>query len=164
MKRSLLPILLISCAAASACNKQTGASPAAADTAAIAGSIKAGEAQWVQDYRAKDVAKALAHYAPDASLMPSGMAPMHGSKSIEAGLKGLIADPAFDLNFSADNVRVAASGDLAYTRGTYSLRVTDPKTRKPITDKGSYVTVYAKQADGSWKAVDDIVASSQPAG
>jgi uncharacterized protein (TIGR02246 family) len=162
MKQSLLPILLLSCAAISACNKQASPPAPAADTAAIADSIKSGEAQWVQDYRARDVAKALAHYAPDASLMPSGMAPMHGSQAIEAGLKALTADPAFDLTFSADKVRVAASGDLAYSQGSYSLRVTDPKTHKPVTDKGSYLTVYAKQADGSWKAVDDIVASSAP--
>jgi uncharacterized protein (TIGR02246 family) len=163
MKQAVLPILLFSCAAISACDKQSSAAPPAADTAAIADSIKAGEAQWVQDYRAKDVARALAHYAPDGSLMPSGMAPMQGSKAIEAGLKALTADPAFDLVFSADKVRVAASGDLAYSRGTYSLQLTDPKSHKPIIDKGTYLTVYAKQADGSWKAVDDIVASSRPA-
>jgi uncharacterized protein (TIGR02246 family) len=160
MKQALF--LLLSCAAISACHKHSSA-PAPADTAAISDSIKAGEAQWVQDYRARDVARALSHYAPDGSLIPSGMAPMHGSKAIEAGLRGLIADPAFDLHFSADKVHVAASGDLAYSRGAYSLRMTDPKTRKPITDTGTYLTVYAKQADGSWKAVDDIAASTAPA-
>jgi ketosteroid isomerase-like protein len=33
--------------------------------------------------------------------------------------------------------------------------MTNPKTKKPATDKGKYLTVYEKQADGSWKAVAD---------
>ena len=40
--------------------------------------------------------------------------------------------------------------------------MTNPKTKKPVTDKGKYVTVYKKQADGSWKAVADILNSDMP--
>jgi ketosteroid isomerase-like protein len=57
---------------------------------------------------------------------------------------------------------VAGSGDLAYSRGTYTMTMTDPKTKKPVTDHGSYVTDYRKQPDGSWKAVADIVTSEVP--
>lgn len=39
---------------------------------------------------------------------------------------------------------VAKSGDLAHTQGSYTLTVTDPATKKPIHDKGSYVTVLQK--------------------
>jgi hypothetical protein len=34
--------------------------------------------------------------------------------------------------------------------------MTDPKTKKVLTGKGKYVTVYKRQADGGWKAVADI--------
>jgi hypothetical protein len=34
--------------------------------------------------------------------------------------------------------------------------MTNPKTKKVLTEKGRYVTVYKKQADGGWKAVVDI--------
>jgi ketosteroid isomerase-like protein len=40
---------------------------------------------------------------------------------------------------------------------------TNPKTKKPATDKGKYVTVFKKQADGSWKVVADIFNSDGPA-
>ncbi len=36
------------------------------------------------------------------------------------------------------------------------MTMTNPKTKKPVEDKGSYVTVYKKQADGNWKAIEDI--------
>ena len=40
----------------------------------------------------------------------------------------------------------ASQGSLTYT-------MTAPKTKKVLTRKGKYVTVYKKQADGGWKAV-----------
>jgi ketosteroid isomerase-like protein len=49
------------------------------------------------------------------------------------------------------------SGDLAYSRGHFTEKYTDPKTGKVMTDSGSYLTVYKKQEDGSWKAVEDFV-------
>jgi hypothetical protein len=42
--------------------------------------------------------------------------------------------------------------------------VTDPATKQPIHDKGSYATVYKKLADGTWKAVSDIASSATPPG
>ena len=35
----------------------------------------------------------------------------------------------------------------------------DKKTGKVMTDSGSYITVYKKQDDGSWKAVEDFAAA-----
>ena len=37
-----------------------------------------------------------------------------------------------------------------------------PKTKQPKTDTGSYLTVWKKQADGSWKAVEDFVMPGAP--
>jgi len=44
---------------------------------------------------------------------------------------------------------------MVYSQGTYTLTMTNPKTKKPLTDKGKYLTVYTKQADGSWKVAAD---------
>jgi ketosteroid isomerase-like protein len=35
--------------------------------------------------------------------------------------------------------------------------MTDKATSKPATSTGSYLTVYQKQDDGSWKAVEDFI-------
>jgi hypothetical protein len=32
------------------------------------------------------------------------------------------------------------------------MTMTDPKTKKAVTEKGKYVTAYKKQADGSGKS------------
>jgi ketosteroid isomerase-like protein len=36
------------------------------------------------------------------------------------------------------------------------MTMTNPKNKKPVEDKGSYLTVFKKQADGGWKAIEDI--------
>ena len=37
------------------------------------------------------------------------------------------------------------------------MTMTDKATGKPATSAGSYLTVYKRQADGSWKAVEDFI-------
>lgn len=129
-----------------------------ADVAAL----KALETQWVQEFAAKDAEKVGAHYADDATLMPPGMAPAAGRAAILAMDKEQLADPAFALKFAATRVEVAKSGDVGFTQGTYTMSLTDPATKQVINDHGTYLTAYRKQADGSWKAVSDMQASSVP--
>ena len=62
----------------------------------------------------------------------------------------------------SDKVDVAKSGDLGYSQGTNTWTMTDPKTKKVLTGKGKYVTVFKKQADGNWKAVADIAIEDAP--
>ena len=110
----------------------------------------------------KDAAAFVSSYTPDAVMMTPFEPEMRGQDAIRAGMKQLMADPNLKLDFASDRVEVADSGDLAATRGSYTLTVTDPVTKKPVNDKGSYVTVFRKQKDGAWKAVFDINSSEVP--
>jgi len=58
------------------------------------------------------------------------------------------------------NAMASKSDDMAYLQGTYTM--TDPMTKKPMTDKGKYLTVFTKQPDGSWKAIADAFNSDPP--
>jgi len=86
-----------------------------------------------------------------------------GHEAMRPVLKERLSDPNLDLQFSASTAEVSKAGDLAYTQGTYSLTTTDAKSKKAMTEKGKYVTVYRKGADGSWKAVQDINNADAPA-
>jgi len=123
--------------------------------------IKNTESAWNRD--ARDPDKFVSYYAEDASVLLPNEAVLNGRQAIIGAYKAMAADPNFSLSFESNKGDVARSGDLGYTQGTYSLTTTDPKTKKPVTDKGKYVTVYRKQADGSWKAVSDILNSDLPA-
>jgi uncharacterized protein (TIGR02246 family) len=121
--------------------------------------IQDNEAQWNQDYAAKDNNKIVAHFADDAILMVPGMPSTSGKEAIGAALKQMVSDPALSLQFHPARVEVARSGDVAYSQGAYTLTLTDPQTKQVVNDHGSYVTTYRKQPDGAWKAVADIASS-----
>jgi uncharacterized protein (TIGR02246 family) len=128
-----------------------------------AAAIRALEEQWNRDWARRDVARLAAHYTRDAVLMAPG-ARMVGMAQIRAGLTQMTSDPALALHFHAERIEVSASGDLAYTQGTYTFRSTDPHSHQPVEDHGSYVTTYRRQADGSWTAIDDIASSGATPG
>ena len=141
----------------------TGCMPSTPDTHDVdVQAIKDNEAQWNKDFEAKDAGKLAAHYADDAVLMNPGAPAANGKEAIRKTLTEMVADPALSLKFHATQVEVAKSGDVAYTHGTYAMTMTDPASKKVINDHGNYVTVYKKQADGSWKAVEDTAISELP--
>jgi uncharacterized protein (TIGR02246 family) len=143
--------------AAGGCQKQ-GAS-ANSDPAAVQNAIKADEQKWNQQIKSKDVAGLVGHYADDAYLVtPGGTA--SGSTAINKIYSDALADNYFSLSFASDKIDV--SGDLAYSRGHFSEKYQDPKSKQIVSDSGSYLTVYKKQQDGSWKAIEDF-ASADPA-
>jgi ketosteroid isomerase-like protein len=139
---------------ASGCTKGANA---AVDTAQISESIKAQETQWQKDYADKDVNALAGHYADDAALGDAGSTLATTDVDRRKELQALTSDPNLKLSFAADRVEVAASGDYAYSRGHYSITTTDKATGKPVDSTGSYLTVYKKQSDGSFKAVEDFV-------
>jgi uncharacterized protein (TIGR02246 family) len=125
--------------------------------------IRDTEAAWVQAWGTKDVDKITSFYAEDATLLMPDTPAASGMAAIKAAFKPLAEDKNFSGTFAATKVDVSKSGDLGYSQGTYSITMTDAKTKKPVTEHGKYVTVYKKQADGAWKAVEDINNADGPA-
>jgi uncharacterized protein (TIGR02246 family) len=125
--------------------------------------IKDGEVAWASDWAAKDADKIISHYADDAKLMIPDMPIMKGKDAIRSGMKDMLADKNLALSFTTSEAVTSKGSDIAYTQGTYSMTMTNPKTKKPETETGKYLTVYKKQADGSWKAVEDIDNADAPA-
>ena len=128
-----------------------------ADTAKIADDLRAREAQWQKDYAAKNVESLAGQYSDDAAVAGPGDPLATSDVDRRKLLQGMTSDPNFALTFGSDRILVAQSGDLASSRGHYSLTMTDKATGKPVVSNGSYLTVFKKQADGSWKAVEDFI-------
>ena len=126
------------------------------DTAKAAEDIKAHEAQWQKDYAAKNADAITAHYADDATLLEPGAKPSATAADRRKSILALIGDPNFSLTFASERVEVAKSGDLAYSRGPFTIRLTDKETGKPVTSTGTYVTVWQRR-DDRWKAVEDVI-------
>jgi uncharacterized protein (TIGR02246 family) len=130
----------------------------AADEAAI----RAASKEWAAAAQARDAEKFASFYADDATLMMEAAPDIKGIAALREAISGMMKDPSFALSFETTAVDVARSGDLAYELSPYSLTVSDPKTKKPVTQKGNGVTVW-KKVGGSWKVQLDVPVSDPPA-
>ena len=118
--------------------------------------IRAKETGWMEAYNKHDANGLTGQYEDGASLGANGVALMTDAAGREAFLKPMAADPALKVDFASDRIIIAASGELASSRGHYTMTYTDPGTKQPKTETGSYLTVYRKAADGKWVAVEDF--------
>jgi uncharacterized protein (TIGR02246 family) len=153
MRPLLVAALIASALPLAACHERGGGGHGDSDE--IVTAIRAQEAAWNRAYAARDPAALAAMYAPDAALANPG-APLLSGTAVRPAIDAFAADPNLSVQFAADRIQVARSGDLAYSRGAFTMRSTDPATGQPRTDRGHYLTVWQRQSDDSWKAVEDI--------
>lgn len=125
-----------------------------ADEAAIRAASKA----WSAAAETKDAERFVSFYTDDATVMLESAADLKGMRAIREAITAMMRDPNFDLSFETTSVEVARSGELAYELSTYSLTLSDPKTKKASTQKGSGVVVW-KKVGGQWKAAVDAPVS-----
>ena len=152
----LRAILLTGCTGLLALTAGCGGDSSSAD----AKTIKARSELWSKAGSVKDSASFATFYADDATVMLPNEPPIKGMDAIKAVLTPMMQDPNFSLSFTTDKVEV--SGILAYTQGAVTLKTT-ARDGKQFADTGKYLTVWKKQADGSWKAIEDIFNSDLPA-
>jgi uncharacterized protein (TIGR02246 family) len=132
--------------------------------AADARALREGEvAAFAQDWSGKDAARIAAHFTNDANLMLPNAPTLTGSGAIASTMKDVFTDPHWSLALQPVQVEVSAAGDLGYARGTYALTAADPAGNKVATEKGRFVAIFRKQADGSWKAIQEITNAEAPA-
>jgi uncharacterized protein (TIGR02246 family) len=144
------------------CGK-AGGGKGASDPASVKAAIQKDESRWNQDFKSKDSEGLSSHYADDAYFVAPGLAPADGSTAIRQVYANGTTDPAFEVQFASDKIDVSSGGDMAYARGHFSEKYTDKKSGKVMSTKGSYLTVYKKQDDGSWKVVEDFAVADPDA-
>jgi ketosteroid isomerase-like protein/quercetin dioxygenase-like cupin family protein len=108
--------------------------------------------EWSQSVKSPD--KFASYFAPDASMHPPGMPAAKGTAAIKDTLTKVTAMPGFTLAWTADRAEVTNSADLGLTSGTYKA------TMAGMTENGTYVTVWKRQPDRSWKVYEDIATPS----
>lgn len=95
----------------------------------------------------------ISFYADDAVELPDGANILQGRAAI-AKTMTFLDDKTNRLTWTPLHVDVAASGDLAYTYGTYEFHSVG-KDGKPTVEYGKYATVWKKQKTGEWQVVLD---------
>ncbi len=163
MNRSLFSVaaLLLALIGLAACAPEQKPPAAPPDTrAADEAAIRAASAQWAKAGEAKDLEKWLSFYADDAALFYPGSPVVTGADGRRKAVDSLLKMPDLAMTFATTKVEAARSGDLAYETGTYDMSWKE-KNGKTKKEKGKYIVVWKKQANGSWKALLDTFNADQ---
>lgn len=130
------------------------------DKAAIEREIRAVEAQWAANLKARNIDGMISAGDPDALVnMVNPGAESTTFKESRKDLEDALKDPNFDSRFNTHYFGIADSGELAYCRGEYETWGTDPQTQQAdVLSKGGYIVVWKKDAAGKWKTIEDFSA------
>src|SRR2546422_4109530 len=124
--------------------------------------LREADAAWSKAAESKDLDKTLSYYSDDATVLPPNASAATTKEAIRKIWQDMLASPGLVISWTATKVEVAKSGDLGFVSGTYELTMNDP-SGKAVTEKGKYVEVWEKKADGKWKCGTDTWNSDLPA-
>jgi uncharacterized protein (TIGR02246 family) len=114
--------------------------------------------EWVKAVSAGDWAKVASLYATDAIFMPPNEAAVNGRARIQAWMSAFPKIQEIKLSTQ----QIEGRGDLAYVSGTYALTLVPQGTTPASSDKGKYLEIHKKQADGKWAILYDMFNSDMP--
>ena len=146
---------------------QQAAAPAVADTAPntanVVAEVKAVAAEIITAYNAHDPRKTAAYDAPDYLGLNHGTPVVHGEAADAESMAELMKDPANRFTLGEATVIVAKAGDMAVFNAPYDSTWTDPKSRRKMAEKGTWIGVFTRQGDGTMKLSRSIGVDSGPA-
>jgi len=147
-------VVAVVAVAGSRCGSAQSAALSEADRAAI----RQAHAEAVKAANSGNWPGWVAQFADDGAVMPPNADAVQGRAAI---LKWAESYPPIS-DFQANLVEIEGTSTIAYVRGSYSLKVTPPGVTVPIADKGKFIEIWRKQADGSWKVAHDMFNSDVP--
>ena len=150
MKRAIL--LLIATCLSVAAEAQNPAPSAALDDARKA--IDKGNAQWIDAWDKADASLLSQLFAPDGIMLGSKGKSFKGPQQISEHMKPVMEGAGKGVKATVTTVDLWLDADIAYETGKYSYAYQEKG--RPVTDEGRYVTIWKRQADGSWKIIMDM--------
>jgi ketosteroid isomerase-like protein len=125
--------------------------------------LRAADAAWLKAFRARDIKKAAAFVDSQGSMMAPSASIATGRKAVTKLIAAGFALRDYRLAWHSNKVGVARSGELGYTSGGYKVSFRHA-SGKMIFDKGKYLMVWRRQANGEWKVLFDMNNSDLPTG
>ncbi len=152
-----------------ACSTSTPANNAATDTAAKTPDTAADKAAIAKAhdvvegaYRSSDCNAMVSVAANDAVFEPPNTPSAKGVDGIRAWCTPMFNQMKTKA-LTVSNKEIDVSGDLAVDHGDYDWTLTPAAGGADVRAQGRYVTIWHREADGSWKTTRLIWNSSEPA-
>lgn len=151
----LFPVVLLLPFAVSACLPQSD--PATSTEEDVAAVLAVRDAEVASIIGGDTV---LAHLADDVLLMPPNEPAREGKAAARAWMQAMTQQATVQsLNYTTSNVTIA--GDWAIEPYAGSATIV-PIGGEPATETVKGIHIYRRQADGSWKLVQDAWNGDQP--
>jgi uncharacterized protein (TIGR02246 family) len=138
------------------------ASKQAPDQAATTAAVNQIWKEYSASLNAGDIDRWSALWTDDGVQMRPDEPAVVGKERIRARIQAVADKFKFDIDIT--NAEVRTAGDWAFARGTYKATLTPKSGGKTIPIDGKYMTILARQGDGSWKIHRDIFNSNGSAG
>jgi len=116
--------------------------------------IEKGNAQWVDAWDKADALSIASLFAKDGVLLSQNGKSFKGQEQILDHLKPVMEGAGKGVKATIGVVNVWLDGETAYETGKYTYQYQEKG--KPVTEAGRYVTIWKRQADGSWKIIMDM--------
>ena len=110
------------------------------------------DAAWSDACSSNDVDKMLAFYDANAAFIGT-TPPTVGVDRLRTLWTNFFARPGYRLTWRAERVEIAASEDFAYSYGPWEQ--TEVREGTARTSKGTYVAIWKRQSNGTWKVLVD---------
>jgi ketosteroid isomerase-like protein len=131
-----------------------GSCAPAVDTAAIAKALTQLDDDWSKAAATRNADSVASFYADDAIAYPPNTPMAVGKAAARAVWAAGLADSTYAISWKTLHAGASKGGDLGFTTGTYEDSFVGPDGKR-VASTGKYVCVWAKQADGRWKAIHD---------
>jgi len=112
--------------------------------------------EWSKTAASRDIEKTMSYWADDAILISAGEPLRSGKKAIRQMVEESLANPGFQISWEPQKAEVSESGDMGYLTEITTITVND-SVGKPLAMKYNSLTIWKKQADGTWKNVVDVL-------
>jgi ketosteroid isomerase-like protein len=126
----------------------------AADLQAGAAAVMKADADFAQSVAEKNRDRFLSFVADVTTFNGGSASELHSKDAVWKAWADFFAPGGPTLTWAPIKGEVIGAGDLGYTIGRSLLKGKGPDG-KPTERRGQYLTIWRKQADGSWKAIFD---------
>ena len=124
--------------------------------------IDEGHDRFLAAMRANDADALIEELSDDVIFMPPGQAPAVGKSAVRAWYEATLTE-ASTVGVSVRERHVVVTGDYGIEQGSYVWKVASTAGGTETEIRGSFIAIWERMSDGSWKVTSDIWNSSDSA-
>ena len=133
-----------------ACSSNTPA----IDTKAEAEKLMQASRDWAVAAKDRNIDKVLGYWQDDAIIIGPSQPTLKGKQAISDMVKASFSDSSFNISWEPVSADVSRDGSMGYIIEKSIINFKD--STGPATHRLNAVSIWKKQADGSWKNVVDM--------